>query len=138
MATKLEAADLEKAIQGLVSAEQTNLGIEVSVPVVYGDGDLVTVVVESAGAEFVVHDAGFSAMRLTASGIGISRNVAQRLHEFCQRYKCSFSGGRVNAPSSRADLPTIACLVANAARSVGDYVYEIRTSSGIRFSWRRL
>jgi hypothetical protein len=98
MATNLEAAEIEKAIRALVTAERTNLGVEVSLPVAYGDGELVTVVIESVGSEFLVHDAGFSAMRLTSSGVSISKNVTHRLNEFCHRYHCTFRAGRAVHP----------------------------------------
>lgn len=126
MATKLKAADIEEAIRALVTAEQTNLGVEVTLPVAYGDGEMVTVVVETADTELRVHDAGFSAMRLTAAGVTISKSVAVRLNEFAQRYRCTFASGRVTASGGPDDVPYMACLVANAARAVGDYVYELR------------
>jgi hypothetical protein len=126
MATTLKAADIEKAIRALIAAQKTNLGIEVTVPVAYGDGELATVVVEQAGDGFLVHDAGFSAMRLTAAGISFSKNVVQRLNDSCQRYRCTFSDGRVFSQSGLTEIAQVVCLVANASRSVADYVYEIR------------
>lgn len=123
---EISAADVEAAIRDLVVAEKTNLGIEVSVPVAYGDGTLVTVVVEQADSEFSVHDAGFSAMRLSGAGVSLSTNVTRRLAEFAARYRCSFKNGRVTAEARFDDLAQVVSLVANAARAVADYVYEIR------------
>jgi hypothetical protein len=126
MATTLTAADIENAIRALTSAEQSNLGIEVTVPVAYGDGSLVSVIVEQANAGITVHDAGFSAMRLSGAGVALSRNVVHRLDEFAQRYRCRFMDGRVLSVATGDDIAQIVCLVANAARSVADYVFEIR------------
>ena len=56
MATDLAPADIEKVIRALTVAEKTNLGIEVTLPVAFGDGDLVSVVIEQASDGFVVHD----------------------------------------------------------------------------------
>ncbi len=126
MATKLTAAEIENAIRALSSAQESNLGIEATIPVAYGDGTLVSVVIEQAAAGVTVHDAGFSAMRLSSAGVSLSRNVVHRLDEFAQRYRCRFIDGRVLAAAMVDDLPQVVCLVANAARSVADYVYEIR------------
>jgi hypothetical protein len=126
MATILTAAEVEKAIRALIAAEKTNLGIEVTLPVAYGGGELVSVVVEQKADSLIVHDAGSSAMRLSGAGVSLSRNVVQRLNELSQRYRCTFAEGRVSAPATLDDLPQVACLVANASRSVADYVYELR------------
>jgi hypothetical protein len=133
VATHLKAADIEKAIRSLITAERTNLGIEVTVPVAYGDGELTSVVVENNGGVFRVHDAGFSAMRLTSAGVTLSRSVILRLNEYCQRYHCAFSDGRVSASAAADNIAQAVCLVANASRSVADYVYEIRRQSEFDF-----
>lgn len=129
----LKASDVEKAIRSLITAERTNLGIEVTVPVAYGDGELTSVVVETAQDGLLVHDAGFAAMRLTGAGVALSRHVNLRLNEFCKRYHCSFSEGRVFASATQDSIAQIVCLVANASRSVADYVYELRRQSEYDF-----
>jgi len=127
MATReITAAEIEKAIRDLTVAEKTNLGIEVTVPVAYGDGTLVTVIVEQSGPILNVHDAGFSAMKLSGAGVSLSPNVYRRLAEFSQRYHCDFKDGRVTSPAKMDDVAQIVALVANAARAVADFVYEIR------------
>lgn len=126
MATILTAADLETAVRALIVAEKTNLGIEVTVPVAYGDGEAVSVVVEQKGSELTVHDAGFAAMRLSAYGVSLSRHVNNRLTEYAHRYRCDFGSGRVSMRATVDDAAQAVALVANAARGVADYVYEIR------------
>lgn len=133
MAAQLKASEVEKAVRSLITAERTNLGVEVTVPVAYGDGELTSVVVENSGEALRVHDAGFSAMRLTSAGIALSRSVILRLNEYCQRYHCTFSDGRVSAPAAMDNVAQAVCLVANASRSVADYVYEIRRQSEFDF-----
>lgn len=130
---EMKASDVEKAVRALVTAQRTNLGIEVTVPVAYGDGELASVVIETTQDGLLVHDAGFSAMRLTSAGISLSRNVAARLADFCRRYHCSFSEGRVYSRATPDGVAQVACLVANASRSVADYVYEIRRQSEYDF-----
>jgi hypothetical protein len=133
MATVPTAAEVEKAIRALIAAEKTNLGIEVTLPVAYGDGELVSVAIEQKADKLVVHDAGFSAMRLSSAGVSLSRNIVQRLNELSQRYHCTFADGRVSAAATLDGLPQVACLVANASRSVADYVYELRQQTETDF-----
>ena len=122
----LTPAEIEAAVRDLIVAERMNLGIEVTVPVAYGDGELVSVVVEYSDGEYMVHDSAFSAMRLSGAGVNFTPNVIRRMSEFVQRYRCQFAEGRVFAKAEADDIARVVCLVANAARSVADYSYEIR------------
>jgi hypothetical protein len=126
MASDLTAAEVENAVRALVTAEKTNLGIEVTVPVAYADGALVSVVIEQTADAYVVHDAGFSSMRLTGIGVSLSRGVNQRLMDFASRYRTKFINGRVQSTATIQNLAQVICLVANAARSVADYAHEIK------------
>jgi hypothetical protein len=122
----LTPAEIEAAVRNLIVAEQINLGIEVTVPVAYGDGELVSVVVEHSGGTYTVHDAAFSAMRLSGAGVNFTPNVIRRMSEFAKRYHCEFAEGRVFAKATADDIARVVSLVANAARAVADYRYEIR------------
>jgi hypothetical protein len=133
VANELTPAEVERAIQALTVAEQTNLGIEVTLPVAFGDGEQLSVVIESARDAFTVHDSGLSAMRLTSAGVSLSKHVAFRLNELARRYQCKFVDGRVATTSDAADVAIKATLVANAARAVADYVYEIRRQAEYDF-----
>jgi hypothetical protein len=133
MASELTPAEVEKAIQALTVAEKTNLGIEVTLPVAFGDGELVSVVIEPAKDGFSIHDAGLSAMRLTTAGVALTKHVAFRLNEFSRRYQCKFVDGRITINAAPSDVALKACLVANAARAVADYVYEIRRQAEYDF-----
>ncbi|MEA2838837.1 MAG: hypothetical protein QOF41_167 [Methylobacteriaceae bacterium] len=124
--TELTPAYAETAVRNLVLAERTNLGIEVSTPVVYPDGDVVTVAIEETKEGLLVHDAGFASMRLSQAGIRLTRSAVLRLKEHASRYRCTFALGRVSAIADYTSLGTVSCLVANAARSVADYSLEIR------------
>jgi hypothetical protein len=124
---KITAAEVERLVRSLTAVEKTNVGIEVTVPVAYGDGELVTVVVEHTKDALVVHDASFSAMRLSNAGVSFTPNVNHRLAELAARYGCKFREGRVgSAAESIEGLPHVVALVANAARAVADYAYEIK------------
>lgn len=133
MSSKLSLVEVEKAIHALTVAEKTNLGIEVTLPVAFGDGELVSVVVESVDDHFLIHDSGFSSMRLVSAGVSLTKHVVFRLNEFSRRYRCKFSDGRVSATATLDDVAQVACLVANASRAVADYVYELRRQTEYDF-----
>jgi hypothetical protein len=134
MAAKaLTPGDIEVAVRDLIVAERINLGVEVTVPVAYGDGELVSVVVEHGRGEYTIHDSAFSAMRLSGAGVNFTPNVIRRMSEFAQRYHCQFADGRVFAKASADDVARVVCLVANAARAVADYKYEIRQQTEADF-----
>jgi len=131
---KITAAEVERLIRNLTAAEKTNLGIEVTLPVAYGDGELVTLVVEQTGDILLVHDASFSAMRLSAAGVSMTPHVVRRLSELAERYNCKFKDGRVTSETRSLDeLSQVVALVANASRSVADYVYELKRQIEIDF-----
>jgi len=117
---------VEDAVRSLVVAEEVNVGIEVSTPVAYPGGDMVSVVIDQSAGGISVHDSGAAAIRLTESGIGITKHVASRLAEYASRFNCSFEGNRVSAKTSIATLEFAIAMVANASRSVADYALEIR------------
>jgi len=93
----------------------------------------VSVVVEPDDNKFLIHDAGFSAMRLTSAGVSLSKHVVFRLNEFSRRYRCAFVEGRVSARAALDEIAQVACLVANASRAVADYVYELRRQADYDF-----
>jgi hypothetical protein len=123
--TVLTAAEIEKAIHAFITAEKTDLGIEVTLPVAYDDGDFVSVVIEQKATSLLVHDASSAAMRISSVGVFLSQNLVQRLNQLAQRYHCTFADGRVSAPATLESFAQVACFVANASRTVADYVYEL-------------
>lgn len=122
----LTPADLANVSRALISARETNLGIEVQLPVVYPNGQCVSVVVTVAGGNYIVHDAGFGAMSLTAAGVDLTKVLAQRLSRLGQDYGCEFVDGRMSRVCTENQLPIAIALVANASRAVGDQVWEHR------------
>jgi hypothetical protein len=133
MVKMIEPFEIETAIRALVAAEKTNMGIEVSLPVAYGDGEIVSVIAEPVTGGFNVHDGSAGAIRLSAAGVHLSAAVTRRLREFASRYRCQFAEGRVQLSADAESLPRAVCLVANASRSVADYVFEIRRQADYDF-----
>ncbi|NYZ12521.1 hypothetical protein HL658_08160 [Azospirillum sp. RWY-5-1] len=130
---RLSAEEIEFAARSLIEASETSLGIEVNTPIVYPNGDCVTVVVEQDRSDFVVHDGSFGAMYLAAEGIDLSKSLSTRLSNAVGRYGCEMKGGRVVRRAGADELPIAIALVANASRLVGDQVLEMRRQSESEF-----
>jgi hypothetical protein len=98
-------------------------------PVVYPTGQMVTVVITVADADYIVHDAGQGAMCLTSAGARLSAQLEQRLMELARHYGCQFIEGRMSRHASESQLALAIVMVANASRIVGDqsiYVWRQR------------
>lgn len=120
----LTPSELEDAARALITASKTSLGIEVTMPVIYPDGQAVTVVVTVEGGEYVVHDAGFGAMYLTNAGMRLTKQIRQRLSSLASRYECNFIEGRMSRRCTLDQIAIAIALVANASRLVGDQTLE--------------
>ncbi len=110
----------------MVTARRTSLGIEVTTPVVYPNGQLVTVAVTIERGGYVVHDAGLGAMYLSSEGIRLTRQLTSRFYELATRYGCHFIDGRMTRRCLPEQVAIAAVMVANASRSVGDQALEIK------------
>jgi len=131
--TIISPGELETAARALVSARRTNLGIEVTMPVVYPNGQMITVVITTEQGDYVVHDAGTGAMCLTASGARLSTQLERRLAELAQHYGCEFIDGRMMRRASEAQLALAIVMVANASRTVGDQSIYVRRQQDADF-----
>lgn len=120
--------DIKRAICGLITVAETNLGLEVSTPVMYPNGDMATVVIAQEGAKLLIHDAGLGALHLNKHGMKINRAVRSRIEEAVGRYGCQFVTNRVTRRTSTEYLGLAALTVANASRAVADEAVEIRRS----------
>ena len=118
--------ELESASRALITARQTNLGYEISMPVVYPTGQSVAVVVTVAGGDYVVHDAGFGSMYLTSSGVSVTGNLKEKLAGIAQMYGCEFISGRMSMTCTEKELAIAIALVANASKAVGDQLLDAR------------
>lgn len=128
--------EIEATARAIISARRTSLGIEVTTPVVYPNGDLVTVAVTVADGEYVVHDAGFGSMYLNSAGVRLTHQLTQRFGELASRYGCGFIDGRMTRRCSPEQVAMAVVMVANASRAVGDRALEIRrqTESDFRIA----
>jgi hypothetical protein len=126
-------SDLEAATRALVSARPTNLGVEVTLPVVYPNGQMVTVVITVADGDYLVHDAGVGAMCLTSTGARLSVQLERRLVELARHYGCEFIDGRMSRYASEAQLALAVVMVANASRTVGDQSIYVRRQQEAEF-----
>lgn len=118
--------EIEAAARALITARQTNLGIELTMPVVYPNGHLVTVAVTVESGSYVVHDAGGGAMYLTSAGVQMTRQLSQRLAHLAAQYGCEFVGARMQRRCEPNQIAIAAAMVANASRTIGDRALEVR------------
>ncbi|HZK90444.1 MAG TPA: hypothetical protein VFC56_09890 [Stellaceae bacterium] len=132
---RLTPEEIEAASRAIITARESSMGIEINTPVIYPNGQCVTVTVTMEGGEYVVHDAGLGAMYLTAEGVRMSRQLGERLAAMAARYECEFIDGRMMRRCSSDDVAIAAMLVANASRTVGDQAVEVRRQSEGEFRY---
>lgn len=117
---------LEAEIRSLIVAQPTNLGIEVELPLVYPNGDGVRVIVSRDKDAFLVHDAGFGAMNFSSFGGKFTKAAIQRLSTLAEKYGCEFKYDRISRRCTEDQLAVACVVVANASRTIGDQVLEMR------------
>ena len=118
--------EVEAAVRSLCIAQQTNLGIEISMPVVLPDGDFVNVTVAEDGDWFLVHDGSSAVMSLAAVGAKTGHDAQKRFSPLALRFGCEISGDRVMRRVERKHVGVAVVMVANAARSIADIALEMR------------
>lgn len=124
---RISAADLEGASRALIRAHETPSGLEIEMPVVYPNGECVSVVVTTVpGSSYIVHDAGLGAMYLTSAGLSLTQKLTDKLMRLAQTYGCEFISGRMSRSCDENQLAIAIALVANASRAVGDQALEHR------------
>ena len=134
MKDRLTCEEIGRAVRSLVVAQSTPFGTEVTTPVLYANGDYVVVVVADEFEGFVVHDASLGTMQLAVEGGRAMRDPA-RLKQIAERYGCVMQGGRVTRMCSSDDVPASVSLVANASKSIGDLIVELRRQSESQFRY---
>ena len=100
------------------------MGIEVQTPVIYPNGDLVSVTITISDDQYVVHDGGNGSSVLTASGMSLTKKLSEKLHKVAAHYGCEFVNGRMLRTCSADDIGVCAAIVANASRSIGDQTFS--------------
>lgn len=125
--SNLTALDLEVACRALVRVQSSNLGLEVQLPVIYPNGDFVTVVVSEQSGQIVVHDAGFAAMALATHGVILSTKLRARIENLSRHYGCEFLDDRMIKLATAEQLPLAVAIVANASRTVADQLLQAQS-----------
>ena len=120
----ITAEGLEASCRALVRVESSNLGLEVQLPVIYPNGDLVTVVVTEENNQIFVHDGGFAAMTLATAGVALTKKMRVRVAALSKHYGCEFSNDRMVKTATHDDLPLAVAVVANASRTVADQLLQ--------------
>lgn len=133
MAQIVTPQEIEQALRSLVEARATAIGIEVTTPVLYANGDFVDVVVVPGHEVYEVHDAGIGSMRLSAEGMRLGQDAVSRMRLAAERYDCAVEGGRIVRRCERSEITVTISLVANASRTVGDFAAEVRRQNESQF-----
>lgn len=126
----MSPADIENLSRGLITATTSTLGVEVTTPIVYPNGECSRVFVFAENDYYIVHDAGLAEWYLTNESVRIDR---LRFPQAAKRYNCEYAKGRVQARSSSEELGITIMLVANASRAVADFATEARRHSESQF-----
>jgi hypothetical protein len=126
---------LEAACRELVRVERSSLGLEVQLPVIYPNGDLVTVVVAEENGQTIVHDGGFAAMTLATAGVTVTRKMRARIIALSKHYGCEFLNDRMVKVAVEDQLPLAVAVVANASRTIADQL--LQTHAQPLFSFRQ-
>ena len=135
MTQALLPSEVEAEARALIIARESSLGVEVTTPIAYPNGDLVTVIVAPEADGYTVHDAGLGAMFLTGEGVRIDRDMVARLIQAAKRYDCGYSSGRIARATARDGVPESLMLVANASRSIADLSIEVRRQAESDFRY---
>lgn len=130
---KIAAKDLEAACRALVRVQPSSLGYEVQLPVIYPNGDFVTVVVAPNDNRFLVYDAGFAAMTLASHGVRMTLKMKSRIAELSKHYGCEFLNERMSRIATIDELPVAVAVVANASRTIADQLLQIHPQPILSF-----
>lgn len=135
MSILLTTREIEDSARELISAASSSLGVEVTTPLVYPNGECVTVVVAPEFSEYVVHDAGLGSIYLEREGVRVSRDIRTRAASVAARYECAFIEGRMTRRGSAQDVAVSVMLVANATKTLADLAAEARRQSESQFRY---
>jgi hypothetical protein len=117
---KIDESFIAESLSSLISVSRSNLGIELQTPVIYPNGDLVSVTIKLESGNYIVHDGGNGSAILSASGVSLTKKIAERLNKIAEHYGCEFVSGRMLRTCTPDDVGVCAAIVANASRSIGD------------------
>lgn len=116
---------IRKSICDLTFAERTQQGFEVSLPQVYHNGQVVTVIVAKAGDCYEVHDNSYAAMLLSANGISVGRKLANVVAPQIAAYGCRLEQLRVRTSCLSIDQIGVAMTqVGCASRLIADQLLK--------------
>jgi len=129
----MKKEDVEIAARSLIRGRQTNLGLELDMPIAYPDGSLATVFVAEANRSFYVHDNGMASQFLVLSNVRFDKKLRETLSQQVDQFGCELVDGRVSASGSSEELPLLIALVANASRTIADEARNVHYSRAQSF-----
>jgi hypothetical protein len=100
-------------------------GLEIALPQVYSNGEVVTVSVQEEGGGFYVHDGSNAAMILESTGVSATTALQNQQRQGVQAYGCMISQFRVYKQcDGPEEIAAAAALVGCASRFVADYAHQ--------------
>ena len=124
---KIEEFDeLLIACRNLTTAQQTSLGMEITMPVLYPNGNAVNVIVRKLHkGDYEVSDGGGGAGYLVSCGGEIDGETYDKnTANIAKQYGCVFGGMEISRQCTFDKIAVVAALVANASRAVGDLTMQ--------------
>ena len=108
------AEQLLKDTCGMMNTFESNLGIEVSLPALYPNGEHVVVILRAIDGENVLlHDGGFSLQAISPMGLSLQKNAIKHIIQYAARMGCSFENGRVTRKCPTTKVAAAAMTVSN-------------------------
>ena len=106
--------------------EPTAHGLHVNTGVLFLSGDCVQVSVDSDPDGYLVSDHCLAAMYLELHGLTIGTKLRHSFSNYAQKYGCEFKSNCVQKTCTTDQIPIAIAMVANASKSIGDYIIEPR------------
>lgn len=127
---------LKKAICDLTVVDQIVDGFEVTLPQVYGNGEVVVIVVEPIEGGWLVHDQGMAAFMLERAGSTLKGKLTAQVQHGVAQYGCEFVKARVaKTTADVTEIAAVAAIVGCASRYVADLAYQMEPAP--MFDFRR-
>ncbi|MDF1680420.1 hypothetical protein [Ponticaulis sp.] len=146
-------SQIERETRSLIGSFSSNLGYEIRLPLIYSNGEMVSVVVDERDDCCLVHDAGFAAMTLSASGQTMTQRIEDRVKAYASTMECHFERGRVWRKVSKDQATAAVLSVGSVCRYIADQAspdtkkraeFEVRVNSVLqkmlgedRISWHQ-
>ena len=124
--SKIDTNRLRSDLCNQFNIEPIEHGLQVNTGVLFLSGDCVQVSVYPDPNGFLVSDHCSAAMYLESHGLTIGAKLRHSFSGYAQKYDCAFISNRVQKTCTTDQVPIAITLVANASKSIADYIIDFR------------